>query len=141
MNKEQEDKSIEGCKMISTITKQSFGKTTDVYVLQCPNCKDWVFSRTNHDFRYCSCEALGVDGGNIDNKFEILTYSRVMGNINFSKLKRENIRLPVSYKELYDDWNHNIDKWGLIKGDLNTYLKTLDAPKKRRKKKNATNRD
>ena len=31
--------------------------------VKCPVCKDIVFSRTTHDFRYCSCGNLFVDGG------------------------------------------------------------------------------
>jgi len=30
---------------------------------QCLVCGDIVESRSRHDFRYCSCEAMFVDGG------------------------------------------------------------------------------
>ena len=31
--------------------------------IQCPKCKDKIFSLSRHDFRYCSCKTCFVDGG------------------------------------------------------------------------------
>ena len=34
-----------------------------VYTVKCPKCGDRIYSRARHDFRYCSCNYLFVDGG------------------------------------------------------------------------------
>ncbi len=31
--------------------------------VRCPECKEEIWSRSVHDFRYCSCEKTFVDGG------------------------------------------------------------------------------
>lgn len=33
------------------------------YGLQCPKCRDIIFSEHRHDFRRCKCGAIFVDGG------------------------------------------------------------------------------
>ena len=71
----------------------------------CPKCGDTIFSRAEHDFRSCSCKEIFVDGG--------FSYTRV-GYIDkppeFIKLK-----LNVTKKELYYDYNNGVDKYGKIK--------------------------
>ena len=34
-----------------------------VQAIVCPKCGDTLFSRARHDFRYCSCGEVAVDGG------------------------------------------------------------------------------
>lgn len=31
--------------------------------IQCRNCKDILISNFTHDFKYCTCGAVGIDGG------------------------------------------------------------------------------
>lgn len=31
--------------------------------IQCPKCKDKIYSDYTHDFKYCSCQTCFVDGG------------------------------------------------------------------------------
>jgi hypothetical protein len=31
--------------------------------IQCKTCSDIILSRHNHDFKYCSCNSVGIDGG------------------------------------------------------------------------------
>jgi len=71
----------------------------------CPNCEDKIYSRAHHDFRWCSCKEISVDGGLYYNK------------ISFEKKLPESIELEidVTKKELYDDWNHQYNKFGIIK--------------------------
>jgi hypothetical protein len=71
----------------------------------CPKCRDSIFSRAQHDFRSCSCGEIFVDGG--------FSYTRVGYKDQppeFVKLK-----LNITKKELYDDYNYRVDKYGLIK--------------------------
>jgi len=37
----------------------------DVYIngAVCVNCGDFIRSKNRHDFKYCSCESIAVDGG------------------------------------------------------------------------------
>jgi hypothetical protein len=32
--------------------------------VQCPNCKEEIFSEHRHDFKECKCKQTFVDGGN-----------------------------------------------------------------------------
>ena len=79
-----------------------------VYAVRCPKCKDIIYSRATHDFHYCSCGNVFIDGG-----FE---YTRI-GAEDLDALERMEIDVNATEKELYKDWNKNIDKFGIIKKD------------------------
>jgi hypothetical protein len=34
-----------------------------VWAVECPKCHEVIWSRHRHDFRYCKCGAVYVDGG------------------------------------------------------------------------------
>lgn len=72
---------------------------------QCPTCNDIVYSRARHDFRPCSCGEIAVDGG--------FDYYKVC----FKTISPSPVEIEVSATktELYDDWNNQVDKYGLIK--------------------------
>jgi len=59
--------------------------------LQCNDCKDVIESVHRHDFRYCKCGAVAVDGGK--------SYLRRVGAIhNYTELSE-------TYEEEYEsDW-------------------------------------
>ena len=85
-----------------------------INALQCPSCGDLIFSRANHDFRYCSCGKCFVDGG----------FSSYGGRHGFDPTygppKSIEIEVNTTQRELYDDWNHRKDRYGIIKsGDKN----------------------
>lgn len=75
---------------------------------QCPNCQDVIFSRANHDFRSCSCGDISVDGG----------FSSYGGRVLWKDKLPEHkiVEVTQTQKELYEDWNYHIDKYGIIKG-------------------------
>ncbi len=79
-------------------------KQLKVSAIKCPLCEDILFSRSRHDCRRCTCGEVYVDGG--------FDYSRV----GFMSKKPELFVLEINQtkKELYDDWNLNKDKFGLI---------------------------
>ncbi|MEC7405015.1 MAG: hypothetical protein VX611_00590, partial [Bacteroidota bacterium] len=66
-----------------------------VNAFKCPKCAAVVFSRTRHDYRWCPCKTIAVDGG--------LEYSRVV----YDSVLQENVMLEVDQtkEQLYDDWN------------------------------------
>ena len=69
----------------------------------CPICKDTIYSRARHDFRTCKCNGIFVDGG--------FDYLRIGGNKTPEIIE---IEINVTKKELYNDWNYHIDKYGRI---------------------------
>jgi len=42
--------------------------------IQCKKCLDTIDSKHEHDFKYCSCKAVGIDGG-------ISAGNRIIGNL------------------------------------------------------------
>lgn len=78
---------------------------TKITAIECPKCGYIMFSRARHDFRYCPCENVFVDGG--------LDYLR-FGGEDISTIKRHKLELSLTPQELYDDWNHNTNKFGSI---------------------------
>jgi len=78
-----------------------------VMAYECPLCGDLVFSRARHDFRYCSCKEIAVDGG--------FDYSRLC--FNNKPPKPVEIEVDLTKKQLYDDWNiiAKKDEYGIIK--------------------------
>ena len=76
-----------------------------IYAIQCTECNDIIYSRTRHDFHWCSCNNCAIDGG--------FDYQKVC----FKNDPPQPIEIVVeaTKKELYDDWNKKIDKFGLIK--------------------------
>jgi len=61
-----------------------------------------IYSRARHDFRYCTCGKCAVDGGR--------DYTKVVGDGSILE-----INILASEKVLYNDWNKQINKFGLIK--------------------------
>ena len=61
------------------------------HALYCKKCKDTIESKSEHDLKYCSCGAIGIDGGISDG-------NRILGNIedmeNRSMYYYNNIWLP-----------------------------------------------
>lgn len=81
-------------------------ETLKINALICSICEDVVYSRARHDMRLCSCGALAVDGG-----FDYMKVSGYPDKMTEMELTLEG----VTKKDLYDDWNKSIDRYGLIK--------------------------
>ena len=79
-----------------------------VFSIICKKCKDEIYSRTRHDFRWCSCKSIAIDGGQ---KSDV----RICGEPG--NYWPNELNLDVTLKDLYDDWNTYKDKYGLIKGE------------------------
>ncbi len=78
---------------------------TEVDAIKCKKCGDKIYSRARHDFRWCSCKSVAVDGG--------FMYTKICGDmkdIMFLGL----VSVPYTKQELYDDWNKSIDKLGKL---------------------------
>ena len=62
-----------------------------VSTIQCPKCKDTIYSRTRHDFRSCSCKSIFIDGG--------LDYTKVGAlkeDIDINNLEIEEIKMGIA---------------------------------------------
>jgi len=79
----------------------------------CPVCKDFIYSRANHDFHYCNCKSTAVDGGYYDKIKDVLSYNRVIGNTLHDIISSQ-IELNISYSELFNDWNKGKDIYGIM---------------------------
>lgn len=75
---------------------------------KCPNCKDVIFSRSNHDYHNCTCGEIAVDGG-----FEYL-------RVAYKDVTPERVDLRlfgVTKADLYRDWNTGKNRFGTIKNE------------------------
>ncbi len=76
-----------------------------INAIKCPSCKDTLFSRARHDFRWCSCKSVAVDGG--------LDYLKV--SFEGECPKTLEIEISANKQELLDDWRSDANKYGIIK--------------------------
>ena len=72
--------------------------------IQCPTCKDIIYSRAVHDFRYCSCHECFIDGG--------FDYTKIGWTDNVPEYAL--VILLTTKKALYDDWNKSVNMFGKI---------------------------
>lgn len=79
-----------------------------VNAYKCPCCKDIVYSRALHDFRRCTCCNMFVDGG--------FDYTRL--GFSYAKPQPISYDVNITKQKLFKDYNENINKYGLIKGEL-----------------------
>lgn len=83
-----------------------------VKAIKCNNCCDIIYSRAIHDFHWCSCKKTAIDGG--------FDYYRIIGNREDWEMTEIHVLDDKSdddevKKILYDDWNKNKNKYGIIK--------------------------
>ena len=73
------------------------------HAIQCKKCLEIVESKHLHDFKYCSCRAVGIDGG-------VSAGNRILGNLSDMEdrsmycavVQKKKIWLPQSViKELF----------------------------------------
>jgi hypothetical protein len=69
--------------------------------IKCRTCGVTVYSRAGHDFRWCPCKSLAVDGGP--------HYLRVSGYGDPVQLE-----IDATETELYHDWNYAVDRYGWV---------------------------
>jgi hypothetical protein len=75
--------------------------------IRCLKCGDIIYSRARHDFHYCSCGAIAIDGG--------FDYLKISGE---DWVMEKDLEIPdVDETVLYKDWNTGKDKYGVIKNE------------------------
>ena len=81
--------------------------STEVTYITCPKCKEMIYSRARHDFRWCSCKSVAIDGG-----FDYMKISW-MGDCGANMTSGKHI-VQHSKQEIIDDWRYGRDKLGKI---------------------------
>lgn len=81
-----------------------------VSVIQCPECKEKIYSRTRHDFHWCHCGKVAIDGG-----FDYLKITGIPVMSEPGKIKVDRIEINATKQELYEDWNSRKNNYGWIK--------------------------
>lgn len=82
-------------------------KPVEVAAQVCSLCHYTIFSRARHDYRFCQCGEIGIDGG----------FDYRKGSWKTTPGWDITLVIPASRRELYDDWNTRADKFGLIPPD------------------------
>ena len=77
--------------------------------IRCLICYDTIYSRARHDFHYCSCGAVFIDGG--------FDYMRI-GYDKKENYEMTEIEVDTTKQILYNDWSRGINKYGTIRVNL-----------------------
>lgn len=72
-----------------------------------------IFSRARHDFRWDKTKEIAIDGG--------FDYTKCSFNPG-ADFRFVEFELDVTKKELYDDWNHQKDKYGSLNKESVKYI-------------------
>ena len=78
-----------------------------VNCIQCPECKDIIYSRARHDYHGCTCGKVQIDGG--------FCYLKFGWNPSIPRPKPFKKFIKSSKFNLYADWNLMKNKFGTIK--------------------------
>jgi hypothetical protein len=78
---------------------------TRVWTVTCPKCGVEMYSRARHDARSC------MDGTMVDGGFDYLHYGWPRG---YDRLRIRTRYVNATRRQLYDDWNRGIDRFGSI---------------------------
>lgn len=79
-----------------------------IKAVRCLGCKTVLISRAIHDFRTCPkpCGKTSIDGG--QNDYIKISFDPKVG------YEYVELDLPITEKQLFDDWNQGTDVFGLI---------------------------
>jgi hypothetical protein len=77
-----------------------------VSTITCPLCGQTIYSRCRHDIRWCKCASICIDGG--------FDYVKIGWFPNLMPPETKNIEINTTKKELYNDWNKDINKFGVL---------------------------
>lgn len=81
--------------------------------IKCLKCGDIIYSRSRHDFHWCSCESCAVDGG--------FDYLKIVGNKENWEYTQINVLENKTDDEvkkiLFEDWNKGKNKYGILKNN------------------------
>ena len=94
----------------------------NIIALECPGCGDVIFSRSNHDYRSCTCDGISIDGGLGDYINSAWDHER----ININDVRIYTLESNLTKKDFHKDYNFRIDKYGKhFKRDLESLFKII----------------
>lgn len=76
-----------------------------VKAVTCNRCGDTMYSRAANDMRWCGCDQVSIDGG----------FERTAINGTPGTYTEKEIEVSATVKELFNDWERDEDKFGMIK--------------------------
>jgi len=82
------------------------GSLLEVGALHCHKCDVIIYSRAGHDFHSCDCKDIFIDGGR--------NYMRCGAELG-AKYDSVILMLPITQRELYQDWNTRTDRYGWLR--------------------------
>jgi hypothetical protein len=84
-----------------------------INAIQCPNCKDIVYSRAKYDKRFCGCGDVAIEGG--------FDYRK----ISFRGMSPTSLEIDVDIDKvtLANDYSSKANKYGLLKDNSQKELK------------------
>jgi hypothetical protein len=80
--------------------------------IQCKKCNYIIYSRARHDFRWCPCETVAVDGGR--------DYLKITGNPEDYETCQ--IYVDATDKEIFYDYWRSEGKYGSFKSFTNYFV-------------------
>ncbi len=81
----------------------------NISAIQCPDCKQIIYSRARHDYRSCRCRSVAIDGG--------FDYLRIINHASKTSPKIIRIKVKATKKQLYEDWNSTTNQYGRVEED------------------------
>jgi len=72
--------------------------------IKCTKCNATIFSRARHDFHWCPCKAVAIDGG--------FDYMKITGNSEDFEIVA--IDVEATRQDLVCDWKEGNNKFGTI---------------------------
>lgn len=78
----------------------------NIRALKCKKCNCIIYSRANHDMKWCKCKSCAIDGGQQNDFYTVSGKSE-----NYELI---DLDIDTTIEELYNDWNKGFNKLGLI---------------------------
>ena len=89
-----------------------------ISVLKCPECKQEIYSRAQHDCRNCKCGNIMVDGGRYSYTEKDTWIFERYGGKDIDNLKSRVVDIDITERKMYYDWNESVDKLGVYNDTL-----------------------
>jgi len=74
--------------------------------IKCKNCNATIYSRARHDYHYCLCGAVAVDGGR--------DYMKIIGDMETFEIVSIQLHEDITNEVLFRDWDEQTNKYGTI---------------------------
>ena len=105
IGKKNETISIHISKEMPSIVYGGVKYTQIRHAIQCKKCLEIIESKHIHDFKYCSCMAVGIDGGISDGNCILGSMSDIEDRSMYcATIKENNYKLWLPEEIIYDNF-------------------------------------